>query len=95
MPLKVHRNHSNFENIKIQKKRHLLIFNLTGLNPGLDLVPVSLKLLYLLLQVRLKLLLLIGIVGIINLETRQTRKSKAQLQSFRKSSHSRKRVGGW
>lgn len=80
--------------LRNNRGRNLLILNLTGLNPGLDLVPVPLKLLYLLLQVRLKFLLLIGIVGIINLESRQRRKSKAQLQNYTPSSHSRRRVSG-
>lgn len=45
----------------------LLILDFTGLNPSLDLVPVPLELLDLLLQVRLKLLLLVRIVCVINL----------------------------
>lgn len=49
------------------KERHLLIFNLTGLNPSLDLIPIPLKLLDFLFQVRFKLFLLIRIVRVVNL----------------------------
>lgn len=46
--------------------RYLLVLDLTGLNPGLDLVLVVLQLLDLLLEVRLELLLLVCILGVID-----------------------------
>lgn len=46
---------------------HLLVFDLAGLDPRLDLVPVTLQLLDLLLEVRLELLLLVRILGVVDL----------------------------
>ena len=46
---------------------HLLVLDLTGLNPGLDLVLVVLQLLDLLLEVLLELLLLVRILGVVDL----------------------------
>jgi hypothetical protein len=46
---------------------NLLVLDLAGLDPGLDLVPVALQLLDLLLEVGLELLLLVGILGVVDL----------------------------
>jgi hypothetical protein len=45
----------------------LLVLDLAGLDPRLDLVPVALQLLDLLLEVGLELLLLVGILGVVDL----------------------------
>lgn len=51
-------------------ERDLLILDFAGLNPCLNLVSVPLKLLNLLLQIRLKLLLLVGIISVVNLNNK-------------------------
>lgn len=60
--------HAVFRIICKEINTDLFVFDLAGLNPCLDLVPVPLKLLDLLFQVRLELLFLIRIVRIINLK---------------------------
>lgn len=56
------------------KTTDFLIFDLTGLNPCLDLVSIPLQLLDFLLQVRLKLFLLVYIICIIYLKHQKSRK---------------------
>jgi hypothetical protein len=54
---------------------NLLVLDLAGLDPGLDLVPVALQLLDLLLEVGLELLLLVGILGVVDLPESESGKS--------------------
>ena len=56
------------EEMDNRNKNDLLILDLAGLYPCLNLISVPLKFLNLLLQVGLKLLLLVGIVSIVNLK---------------------------
>lgn len=51
-----------------ETETNLLVLDLAGLNPCLDLVSIPLKFLDLLLQISLKLLLLIGIIRVVNLK---------------------------
>jgi hypothetical protein len=53
--------------LEVIRNPHLLVLDLAGLNPRLDLVPVPLQLLDLLLEVRLELLLLVGILSVVDL----------------------------
>jgi hypothetical protein len=64
--------------LEVIRNPHLLVLDLAGLNPRLDLVPVPLQLLDLLLEVRLELLLLVGILSVVDLPPNKKNQQKSR-----------------